>query len=116
MAFILAAIFGVPTLYYGLNEASNAVHDVVNFDYSKYFENKISNLNKKVQIELLELEYKNAKLSYDNYNNEYKQMFISNKFHDKENINEIKQQREHYYNLMKESKERIKKLNEKIII
>ena len=43
-------------------------------------------------------------------------MFISNKFHDKENINEIKQQREHYYNLMKESKERIKKLKEKIII
>lgn len=116
MAFILGTLFAVPSLYYGLNEAANTIEDVVNFDYAKYFENKISNFSKKVQIEILELEYTNAKLSYDNYNNEYKKIFLSNKTIDKKKINQIKQQRDHYYNLMKESRDRIKILNEKIII
>lgn len=116
MAFILGTLFVVPSLYYGLNEASNTIEDIVNFDYAKYFENKISNLSKKVQIELLELEYTNAKSSYDDYNDEYKKIFLSNKNNDKKKINQIKQQRDHYYNLMKESRDRIKKINEKIII
>lgn len=76
MAFALS-LFALPGLFYGFNEASNTIESIVNFDYKKYFENKINNLDKNTQIKLLE--YDNSQKSYKSYTDKYKKCILNNK-------------------------------------
>ena len=114
MAFILTSFFVIPSVIYGINEASNTLDDILNFNYTEYLKNKISNVDKRLQITILELEYKNAKKLYKNYNDEYKNFILKKNGIYK--INEIKLKRNHYYNLMNESMKQIKNLKKEIII
>ncbi len=116
MAFLLGSIFFIPTVTYGINEMSNGINDIVNFDYKKYIENKISNMNKKSQIAILELELKQAESSYQKYNDKYKKIFKSDEFSNKSLLKNIKHKREHYMKLSNECKIQIRQIKSELVI
>lgn len=113
MAFLLAVFTVIPSVIYGINETSNTLDDILNFNYTEYLKNKISNADKKLQIAILELEYKNAQKSYKNCTNEYKNLILDTNRNNIK-INEIKIKRNHYYNLMNESMVQIRNLKKEI--
>lgn len=102
------AILGALMALYITNEVSDMIID---FNYTEYFQTKLKNTNKRVQIDMLELEYNSAKSMYNQYNNQYKHCIVSG---DRTNFDNIKKQRLHYYNLMKQSMDYISKLKREI--
>lgn len=114
MAFLLGALIAIPTITYGVNELSNTLDDIVNFDYNKYICDSISNMNLGSQIIFLELELKNNTQKYNNYNQEYLKLFKNNNFFDKELANSIKIKRNHHEKLCIEIKKQIKDKKSKL--
>jgi len=111
----MAIIFGIITSMYIGNEITSTIEDIVNFDYRKYFENKVSNMSVACKIKILEIELKTNQKQYNYYNNEYKNIF-KNKSINSNNLNKIRNARDAYYkicqelrNLIRENKEKIKK-------
>jgi hypothetical protein len=110
MASLLTALFVLPGVIHGVNEFTKTVDDIVNFDYNKYINDKISNMSIKSQIIFLKQELEHNKSQYDKYNDEYKNLFKNDKKFDKELTEEIKKKKEHYYNICNELRKKFKNL------
>ena len=110
MAFVFGLLFGLPTIAYGANEMANAIDSMVNFNYTQYFNDKISNLNIEAQIMVLNHELntikKNKEQSTDDYKNALKTGI---------NIKEKKIILNHYRKLLEECMKKIKELKKKKI-
>ncbi len=111
MAFIFSVLVGGPVIAYVGNEVSNTIKDIVNFDYKKYFENKISNANLKTQIYILELELKKIEAEYLNINQQLKSAIRS-----KDNFEYINIKRAHIIKLKTECKNKIRYLKSKVVL
>jgi len=109
MAFVLGALVGLPTVFYAVNEVKNTINDITSFDYSTYFENKISNANLKTQICILEMELSNINKKYTDVNSAYKLALKSGR-----DIVEISNKRVHIVKLRTECKNKIKKLKSQL--
>ena len=111
MAFVLGLLIGAPTIAYIGNEVTNTIHDIVQFDYSNYFETKISNGNLKTKIFILEMELKQIENEYVQINNLYKDAILN-----RGNLIELSQQRAHIIKLRTQCKKHIHQLKSQVIL
>ena len=112
MSFLFTMLFVAPVFGYVTNEVNETINDITNFDYTNYFQTKLKNMNLKMKIEYLEMEYKSNKTIYEKLNEEYKEYLITpKKMNDKEKFNKLKKERMHYYEMMNECRNRITALN-----
>lgn len=117
MAFILGALFVVPTVLYGMNQISNTVDDMIKYDYKKYLTTKMSNMNIKSQILFLELELKSNTSMLTHYKNEYIKHIQTKNVLDNKSFENIKAKKKYYDEICIELKKQIdekKKLISKI--
>jgi hypothetical protein len=105
MSHILETLFGS-------HKESDSVE---NFDFIHFIKTKISNVDKRAQIELLELDYKHAQSVYLLYSEDYKQIMSSSNIKDNDAFNEVKRNRDYHYNLMKECRKQIRDLKNQIV-
>lgn len=115
MAFLLGSLFVIPSVMYGVHEVSKTLDDIISFNYSEYFANKISRVDKNMQIIILEIEYKRAKMLYEECGKEYKRLILEIGRTDDKRLADIKLKRVHYNNLMHESRRQIRALKNEII-
>jgi hypothetical protein len=109
MAFILG-VLTLPLIMYKMDEASDAMDDIYNFDSKKYIENKMSKINIERKIKFLELELKRNDWLYKSCNEEYKKV-IQNDVFDASKLNDIKIKKNYYSTKCSELNSLIKELN-----